>query len=60
LATERGLDVIATAQATAPEVEDRISKLIGADRMRALRDDLEAIRHAAGSNGKLSTDQPDG
>src|SRR4029453_1667226 len=56
LPTERGLDVIAIAQAAAPDVEARISKLIGADRMRALRDDLEAIRRAARSSGALSTE----
>jgi DNA-binding MarR family transcriptional regulator len=44
--TERGLDVIAVAQAIAPEVEEQITRLIGADRMRALRDDLETIRRA--------------
>ena len=58
LPTERGLDVIAIAQAAAPDIEDRISKLIGADRMRALRADLEAIRRAAGSSGALWTDMP--
>jgi DNA-binding MarR family transcriptional regulator len=46
LPTERGLDVIAVAQAIAPEVEEQITNLLGARRMRALRDDLEAIRRA--------------
>ena len=46
LPTKRGLDVIAVAQGIAPEVEDQIRCLIGANRMRALCDDLEAIRLA--------------
>ena len=44
--TERGLNVIALAQAMAPAVEDQIRALIGTERLRALRDDLEAIRRA--------------
>jgi DNA-binding MarR family transcriptional regulator len=44
--TERGRDVIAVAQEFVPEIEDRIGRLLGADRMRALRDDLEKIRRA--------------
>jgi len=46
LPTERGLDVIAVAQSVAPEVEAQLTRLIGANRMQALRDDLEAIRRA--------------
>ena len=46
LPTERGLDVIAIAQAAAPELENQILELIGAARMRTLRDDLETIRRA--------------
>ena len=46
LPTERGLEVIAVAQGLVPEVEDRLTSLIGADRMQALREDLEAIRRA--------------
>jgi DNA-binding MarR family transcriptional regulator len=44
--TERGLDVIAVAQAAAPGVEAQLKDLIGAERGRALHEDLEAIRHA--------------
>jgi DNA-binding MarR family transcriptional regulator len=44
--TERGLDVIAVAQAAAPGVEAQLKDLIGAERWRALHEDLEAIRHA--------------
>ena len=44
--TDRGLGVIAIAQTLAPRLEDQITNLIGADRMQALRDDLEAIRRA--------------
>jgi DNA-binding MarR family transcriptional regulator len=46
LPTAPGLDVIAVAQAMAPELEGQLSDLIGADRMRALQDDLETIRRA--------------
>jgi DNA-binding MarR family transcriptional regulator len=46
LPTDRGLDVIAIAQQLAPETEERIQNLLGADRTRALREDLEAIRRA--------------
>jgi DNA-binding MarR family transcriptional regulator len=47
LPTERGLEVIAVAQGLAPEIEARLTSLIGADRMHALRDDLDTIRRAA-------------
>jgi DNA-binding MarR family transcriptional regulator len=46
LPTDRGLDIIAVAQGIAPEIEDRMAHLLGADRVRALRDDLETIRRA--------------
>ncbi len=49
LPTDRGRDVIAVAQELAPQVEGRITALLGADRMRALRDDLETIRRAVTS-----------
>ena len=45
--TRRGLEVIALAQSIAPAVEQQIRALVGTDRMRALRDDLETIRRAA-------------
>jgi DNA-binding MarR family transcriptional regulator len=45
--TERGLDVVAVAQAMAPEIEEQVGALIGAGRLRALRDDLDAIRRFA-------------
>ena len=47
LPTERGLDVIAVAQGIAPEIENEMTDLLGADRIRALRDDLDAIRRTA-------------
>jgi DNA-binding MarR family transcriptional regulator len=47
LPTRRGLEVIALAQSIAPAVEQQIRALVGTDRMRALRDDLETIRRAA-------------
>jgi DNA-binding MarR family transcriptional regulator len=46
LPTERGRDVIAVAQAMAPEAEARLTALLGADRVAALRADLDAVRHA--------------
>jgi DNA-binding MarR family transcriptional regulator len=47
LPTDRGHDVMAVAQQLVPEIEDRIRGVLGADRVLALRDDLEAIRSAA-------------
>ena len=44
LPTERGHDVLAVAQEIAPQIERQITELLGADRMRALRADLETIR----------------
>jgi DNA-binding MarR family transcriptional regulator len=46
LPTDRGRDVIAIAQQFAPEVEDQITRLLGTQRTRALRADLEAIHRA--------------
>ena len=44
LPTDRGREVFAIAQRLVPEVEDLVRNIIGADRMSALSDDLEAIR----------------
>jgi DNA-binding MarR family transcriptional regulator len=44
LPTERGRDVIDVAQRLAPEIEERVERLLGAARLSALRADLEAIR----------------
>ncbi|MDF2976412.1 MAG: putative MarR family transcriptional regulator [Actinomycetospora sp.] len=44
LPTERGRDVIAVAQRLAPEIEERVERLLGPARLTALRADLEAIR----------------
>jgi DNA-binding MarR family transcriptional regulator len=41
--TERGREVVAIAQDLVPDVERRLSQLLGADRVRALRSDLETI-----------------
>ena len=46
--TERGREVFAIAQELVPEIEARIRRVIGADRARELRNDLEAIRRDAG------------
>ena len=46
LPTQRGHEVIAIAQALVPEIEGKIAALLGADRTRALRADLETIRSA--------------
>jgi DNA-binding MarR family transcriptional regulator len=42
--TERGRAVFDIAQAMAPEIERRVSRLIGAQRLRELRADLEKIQ----------------
>jgi hypothetical protein len=36
--------VIAIAQALVPELESHVTKLLGEDRTRALREDLDTIR----------------
>jgi DNA-binding MarR family transcriptional regulator len=45
--TERGREVVAIAQGLVPQLEDRIIAVLGADRVEALRDDLETIRKIA-------------
>lgn len=47
--TERGREVIAIAQAFAPQLEDRITTALGAARVEALRADLDTIREIATS-----------
>ena len=49
LPTERGRDVVAVAQEIAPQIERRVTRLLGAERMRSLRADLDAIRRSAAS-----------
>jgi DNA-binding MarR family transcriptional regulator len=44
LPTERGQDVIDIAQQFAPELEARITRVLGTERVRALREDLDTIR----------------
>jgi DNA-binding MarR family transcriptional regulator len=44
--TERGHDVIAIAQDLVPELEHEVGEILGAERVRDLRADLEAIRRA--------------
>jgi DNA-binding MarR family transcriptional regulator len=44
LPTARGREVFAIAQGLVPDVEDHIKDIIGAERMAALSDDLDAIR----------------
>ncbi len=46
LPTQRGLDVMVAAQELVPEVEGRITEIIGAERTAALRQDLEALSTA--------------
>jgi DNA-binding MarR family transcriptional regulator len=43
LPTERGREVMAIAQRLAPELEDRLRRLLGPDRFASLRKDLQAI-----------------
>jgi|EndMetStandDraft_8_1072994.scaffolds.fasta_scaffold321700_2 DNA-binding MarR family transcriptional regulator len=47
LPTERGREVISIAQDLVPELESRVRDIVGAERVSALRDDLEAIRRVA-------------
>jgi DNA-binding MarR family transcriptional regulator len=47
LPTERGREVVAIAQDLVPQLEDRIAAVLGADRMEALRADLDTIRKIA-------------
>jgi DNA-binding MarR family transcriptional regulator len=47
LPTDRGREVIAIAQGLAPELEALVAGDLGADRLRALREDLETIRRSA-------------
>jgi DNA-binding MarR family transcriptional regulator len=42
--TARGCEVLDVAQRLAPEIEERVERLLGAARLSALRADLEAIR----------------
>ena len=53
LPTVRGTEIVDIAQALVPEVEEWISTIVGAQRVRALREDLEAIRRAV--TGKIPT-----
>jgi DNA-binding MarR family transcriptional regulator len=45
--TARGREVIAVAQGLVPELEARVTGHLSADRLRALREDLEIIRRTA-------------
>ena len=47
LPTAKGHEVIAIAQGLVPELEDRVIKVLGADRVSELRSDLHAIRRLA-------------
>jgi DNA-binding MarR family transcriptional regulator len=43
LPTDRGREVLAIAQQLVPELEERVSTILGADRLDALKADLDAI-----------------
>ena len=58
LPTDRGRDVIAVAQALAPELEGLVTELLGADRVLALRADLDTIRHAITAYPRTGRDGP--
>ncbi|NEW26876.1 MarR family winged helix-turn-helix transcriptional regulator [Nocardia cyriacigeorgica] len=47
--TDRGKQVIAIAQSTVPAVEEALARLLGADDLRELRANLEAIIESADS-----------
>jgi hypothetical protein len=44
LPTDRGHEVLAIARQLVPEIDDLVSGIVGADRLHALKADLEAIR----------------
>jgi DNA-binding MarR family transcriptional regulator len=44
LPTDRGREVITIAQQLVPELENQIADLLGPDRARAMREDLDTIR----------------
>jgi DNA-binding MarR family transcriptional regulator len=44
LPTDRGRVVLAIARQLVPEIDDLVGGIVGADRLRALKADLEAIR----------------
>jgi hypothetical protein len=44
LPTDRGQEVLAIARQLVPEIDDLVSGIVGADRLHALKADLEAIR----------------
>jgi hypothetical protein len=48
--TARGHEVIAIAQGLVPELEAKVTTLLGLERTRALRNDLEAIRRTVRSD----------
>ena len=48
--TEQGREVVAIAQELVPEVEQQVIAVLGADRLRALHDDLTAIAQIAAAN----------
>ena len=51
LPTAKGQEVIAIAQDLVPELEARVTRVLGAERVTALRTDLDAIRRLAGGIG---------
>jgi DNA-binding MarR family transcriptional regulator len=50
LPTARGHEVIAIAQGLVPELEAKVTTLLGVERTRALRNDLEVIRRTVRSD----------
>ncbi len=51
LPTDRGLRVFRAAQALVPEIEHRVAGVIGEDRLRLLRADLDAIAAEFATDG---------
>ncbi len=49
LPTDRGREVVRIAQDLVPELEGKIERVLGADRVRQLRADLDVIRRTATS-----------
>ena len=57
--TAKGQDVIAIAQELVPEMEQFVADVVGAQRVQALRQDLDAIRVAVAARARTERSQED-
>ena len=56
--TERGMEVVAIAQAMVPEIEEIAERAVGAGRLDRLREDLVAIQRAVEVSGAAGQPAP--